>query len=156
MHVTMKANAVHMHSKLLLTSSGREGVEKAVVFPSSHALDVVMFSRTCSEQAEFILPTLQPPDSSQLSLKGPFFWWWLAVLSLHCYYRRKKMLQFFHDLQLQFYCAAIQGCRNALQTGRLQADPALRLLPHLVTNTTTTTRALLAGFVTAESGFLQL
>lgn len=32
MHVTMKANAVHMHSKLLLTSSGREGVEQAAVF----------------------------------------------------------------------------------------------------------------------------
>lgn len=156
MHVTMKANAVHMHSKLLLTSSGREGVEKAVVFPSSHALDVVMFSRTCSEQAEFIPPSPQPPDSSQLSLKGPFFWggWQCSVSTVIT--EGKKMLQFFHDLQLQFYCAAIQGCRNALQTGRLQADPALRLLPHLVTNTTTTTRALLAGFVTADSGFLQL
>lgn len=29
MHVTLKANAVHTHSKLLLTSSSGEGIEEA-------------------------------------------------------------------------------------------------------------------------------
>lgn len=126
MHVTMKANAVHMHSKLLLTSSGREGVEKAVVFPSSHALDVVMFSRTCSEQAEFILPTLQPPDSSQLSLKGPFFWggWQCSVSTVIT--EGKKCCNFFMTYSSSFTVLPFKdvgmlskqdGCRLTLPSG---------------------------------------
>lgn len=58
MHVTMKANAVHMHSKLLLTSSGREGVGKAAVF-LAHALRIWRCFKGLAESkdmGEFIFP----------------------------------------------------------------------------------------------------
>lgn len=159
MHVTMKANAAHMHSKLLLTSSGREGVEKAVVFPSSCASDVVMFSRTCWEQGYkgyrrvYSFSPTRAAWQQPAQPEGSPFWGWLAGLSLlfTTFTEGKKCCNCFMTT-----VSVLLRCHLRMSPNRTAAGWPSPQAPTTFTDKLHHNYQTLAcRSVTAESGFLQ-